>query len=179
MPTDAHGRDGAGDWPEEFFLEGPVPGGDDLLRRTVETVHRRSARSARLRAAMVVIGVVLVGLLLTSIGMAIGRASHAATAPRTEVVATDPATGARMEVTLAATVGGTSVTVTMTNLPIGTACHLTLIGKRGGHLDGGSWQVGPDAAQRPVGTTTLLRPSSVAEVQVTTSTGATLVGKVP
>ena len=178
MPTDARGRDSADDWPEEFSLDGPAPDCAELLRRTVDSVHRQSARSARLRAALVVIGVVLAGLLVTSVGMAIGRASHAATARQTDVVATDPTTGARMAVTLVATQGGTYVTVTMTNLPVGTACHLTLIGRRGGHLDGGSWQIGPDTAHLPVGTTTLLRPTSVAEVQVTTSTGADLVGRV-
>lgn len=177
MPTDAQGRGGAGEWPEEYYLDGPVPGGDDLLLRTVAKVRRQSTRSARLRATLVVAGLVVLGLLLTSVGMAIGRASHATTAPRTHVTATDPATGARMDVTLVGTEGGTYVSVVLSHLPVGTACHLTLIGRRGGHVDGGSWQIGVDA--RPVGTTTLLRPTSVAEVDVTTSTGAHLAAAVP
>lgn len=170
MPTDAD------DWPHEFYLEGPVTGGDELLRRTLANVRRQSTRSARWRIVLVAAGVVLAGLMLTGTGMAIGRLTDHVPPPERPITATDPRTGARMWVLTRTTEGGTYLNVTTKGLPVGTTCRLTVVGKDGSRQDGGGWKVGPDAIEDPVDMMVWLPRSRVAQLDVTTSVGATLIG---
>lgn len=170
MPTDAD------DWPDEYYLEGPVNGGDDLLRRTLATVRRQSMRSARWRVVLVAVGVLLACAMLTGAGMAIGRLTDRAPATERPIVATDARTGATMRVTTRTTEGGTYLDVTTTGLPVGTTCRLTVIGTDGTHADGGGWKVAEDATEIPVDMMVWLPRSQVAQLDVTTSVGAVLVG---
>jgi hypothetical protein len=170
MPTDAD------DWPHEFYLEGPVNGGDELLRRTLANVRRQSTRSARWRVVLVAAGVVLAGLMLTGAGMAIGHLTDRVPPPERPITATDARTGARMRVMTRSTEGGTYLDVTTTGLPVGTTCRLTVIGTDGSRSDGGGWKVGSDAAENPVDMMVWLPLSQVAQLDVTTSAGAVLVG---
>jgi hypothetical protein len=170
MPTDSD------DWPDEYYLEGPVTGGDELLRRTLANVRRQSTRSARWRVVLVAAGVLLAGAMLTGAGMAIGRLTQQSPAPTGQIVATDAHAGAAMRITTRTTEGGTYLVVTTTGLPVGTACRLTVTSRTGAHMDGGGWKVAPDAAQDPVDMMVWLPRSQVAQLTVTTSVGAILVG---
>jgi hypothetical protein len=171
MPTDSD------DWPDEFYLEGPVTGGDELLRRTLAHVRRQSTRSNRWRVVLLAAGVLLAGAMLTGAGMAIGRFTDRPPTPERPIVATDVRTGAGMRVTTRSTEGGTYLDVTTTGLPVGTTCRLTVVGTDGSRFDGGGWRVPPDAAEIPVDMMVWLPRSQVAELDVTTSVGSVLIGR--
>lgn len=173
MPTDAE----RGGWPDEYFLDGPAPGGEDLLRRTIATVHRKSARAARARRHMLIGALVVVAGLLCGLGMAIGRWTLGEPL-RPIVVASNVSTGARLAVTMGSAEGGSYLDVTVTGLPTGTSCWLTVTSKNGNTLAGGSFQTEPDSQRDPVDVTIWLPPAEVAEIAVTASTGARLVGAV-
>jgi hypothetical protein len=173
MPTDPE----HGGWPDEYFLDGPAPGGEELLRRTVATVHRKSARAARARRHMLIGVLVVVAGLLTGLGMAIGRWTLGESL-RPIVVASDVSTGASLAVTMGGTEGGSYLDVTVTGLPVGTNCWLTVTSRDGHTLAGGSFQIEPDAQRAPVDFTIWLPPAEVAEIAVTASTGAQLIGAV-
>lgn len=175
MPTDALSPPATEELPEEFFLEGPVPGGEELLRRTVARVHRQSARSARLRWAMLLVAVLLVGAMVTGGGMALGRMMFPATPPVAErqLTATDPASGAHMSATLVGVDGGTYIEVSVTGLPMGTTCRLTVFG----HditLHDGSWAIGPDGGRKPVPESAWMPPKDITALMVATSNGVHL-----
>lgn len=174
MPTDARNRPSPGDLPDEFFLEGPVPDGEELLRRTVAKVRRQATRSARLRGVLLVAIIVLSGAVLTSAGMALGRWSDdddGVPVVGAPIVAS--VDGAKLTATMALGDGGSYLTVVVTGVPIGTTCRLTIIGDDGTRTDGGSWGIGP--AHRPVETTAWMPPSGVAELDVVTSNGLELI----
>lgn len=173
MPTDAE----RGGWPDEYFLDGPAPGGEDLLRRTLAAVHRKSARAARVRRHMMIGVIVVVAGLLTGLGMAIGRWTVGEPL-RPIVVASDVSTGARLAVQLGRAAGGSYLDVTVTGLPVGTNCWLSVVSTHGTKLAGGSFQIEPDAQRDPVDFTIWLPPTEVAEIAVTASTGAELIGAV-
>ncbi len=171
MPTDAEG----GNWPDEYFLDGPAPGGDELLKRALTRVRRTSTRSARLRGVLMLAALLLATGMLTSAGMAIGRWSSEAAPPR---VAVDVSAGATLRVTMVAAEGGAYLNVRVNGLPPGTDCRLAVIGKDGSRLADGSWQVGPQSRQPPVDISIWLPPADVSAVDVTASTGAELTAPV-
>ncbi len=174
MPSEAQLLETSRDWPPEAFLDGPVPGGEDLLRRTVAKVHRQSARSARLRVTVFAVAVLTACVALFGAGVAMGTLSHTVPAQRT-VAATDARTGARLVVTMTVTDDGTDMEVTVTGLPVGTACHLTVIGKDGTRMsDSSGWRIPPDAADHPIRTNVWMTESNMAELEITTSTGTNL-----
>lgn len=162
--------------PEEFFLDGPMPDGEDLLRRTVAAVHRHAARSARLRVALLALGVVVAGALVMGSGMALGRWTDQPTGGGNPVVATDSARGATLSATLARTDGGSRLSVTVTGLPVGTTCRLSVVDTTGDAWPDGSWRIGP--GHRAVTTTAWPAPREIAAVRVTTSAGVTLTASV-
>lgn len=175
MPVDVPTQFSAADTPEELFLEGPVPDGEELLLRTVAEVRRRSARSARTRVALLTTAVLVACAALTGAGAILGRMlGGPASTAETSVTATDPRTGAHLAVALASADDGTTMDVTVTGLPVGTACQLTYVGKDGTRLtDGGGWRVPADG--RPIRTHVWIPESDLAEIDVTTSVGAELV----
>jgi hypothetical protein len=170
MPTDTSQQPDIDDWPEEFYLEGPVPDGEELLRRTMADVHRYSARSARLRAALLVLVVVVAGAMLAGAGMAIGRATHRPPVLESRIEAVDTRTGARLSGTIGADDGGSRIALLVSGLPPGTNCRLTVLGRGGVRVDDGSWRTGPD----PVRLSVWLPPDQVLGVDVTTDTGTEL-----
>lgn len=164
----------SGELPEEFFLEGPVPDGDDLLARTVARVHRHSARTARVRVATAVAAVLVVGATVTGAGMALGHWMSDQTVAA--VTISDMRAGARMRAVLTPADGGTHVVMTVTGLPVGTRCRLTITDKAGDVVHNGSWQVGPDGGAKPITTTAWVPPDQIANVQVDTSDGVDMIG---
>jgi hypothetical protein len=179
MPTDALSPPVLDELPEEFFLEGPVPDGGDLLLRTVARVHRHAARAARLRLALLVVAVVLAGAVVTGAGMVLGRSMYPSTPPVAErfVSATDPATHARLTAMLTSADGGTHIDISVTGLPAGTGCRLTVLGD-GITLPDGSWMIGPDGGRKPVAESAWMPPTDITGLMVTTSNGLHLHARV-
>lgn len=177
MSTDAMYRPMSGELPEEFYLDGPVPGGEELFRRTVARVHRHAARSARLRTASLVATVVVAGALVMGAGMELG---HWMSRPGDErvLVATDADGGATLTADLVPVDGGSHVELKVTGLPAGTECHLTLYDKQGAAVADGSWGIGPDGGSKPVDMNAWPPPDDISSVMVTTSTGLRLSGPV-
>lgn len=175
MSTDALSPPITDELPEEFFLEGPVPDGEELLRRTVARVHRHSARSARLRGAMLLVAVLLVGAMVTGGGMALGRLMFTATTPVAErqLTATDPVTGAHLSATLVPADGGTYIETSVTGLPTGTECRLTVLG-HGVTAPDGSWRIGQDGGRKPVSESFWMPPDDITALLVATSNGVHL-----
>ena len=167
MPTDAEG----GNWPDEYFLDGPAPGGDELLNRALTRVRRTSTRSARLRGVLMLAALLLATGMLTSAGMAIGRWSSESRLPQ---VATDVSAGATLRVTMVPADGGSYLNVRVDGLPPGTDCRLTVTGKDGSRLADGSWQVGRQNRQPPIDISIWLPPADVSSVDVIAGTGAEL-----
>jgi hypothetical protein len=162
------------EWPEEFYLEGPVPGGEELLRRTVAKVHRHAKRTARTRGALLVLAAVISGVVLTGAGMAIGYSMRPGALAQPAIVAVDPRHGARLEATMSAAGGSTSLRLTVSGLPVGTACGLTVLSKDGTRFGNGSWRSGPV----PVAETVGLPPDRIAGIEVTTGNGVRLVASI-
>ena len=172
MPTDAQLLETGREWPPEAFLDGPVPDGEELLLRTVATVRRRSARSARVRVALWSAAVVCCCLLLVGAGVMVGRMLQS---PGFLAV-TDPRSGARLVAVLSPSDSGTGLSVTVSGLPVGTACQLTVVGVDGSRItDGSGWRVPVDAASRPVSTHVWMSSSSISTLSVTTSARVVLV----
>lgn len=173
MPTQATVPPALDDLPDEFFLEGPVPGGEDLLRRTVAKVHQQSARTARLRNAALAGAVVLAGGMVMGAGMAIGHWMTPGVVAE-HVVAMNSATGAELNAELVPVDGGTHLDLMVTGLPLGTACRLTVVSKQGVTQPGGSWRIGADDGRRAVTTSAWVPPDDIGTITVTTSTGMRL-----
>jgi hypothetical protein len=174
MPTDADVRADTGEWPEEFYLDGPVPGGEELLRRTVAKVHRHSQRSARTRGALLVTAAVLTGVVLTGAGMAIGHSMRPVATAEPPIVAVDPLHGARLEATMSPAGGSTTLRLKLSGLPAGTECRLIVVDKDGTRFANGSWRAGAV----PVEETVWLPPDRIAGFEVATSTHADLVASI-
>lgn len=179
MPAEARPYGSTDGWPEEFYLEGPVPDGEELLRRTVARVHKHSARSVRIRLALTATGVLVASAALTGTGIVVGRFLEGpAVVAETVITGSDPRSGARLAVAMTPTDDGTRMDVTVTGLPVGTACQLTYVGTDGSRLShNGSWRIPPDAAHRPAHEHVWMTESQLAAVEVTTSTGTELVAR--
>lgn len=175
MSTDALSPPISDELPDEFFLEGPVPDGEELLRRTVARVRRHSARSARLRGAMLLVAALLVGAVVTGGGMALGRAMFPATpaVAERELTATDPVSGAHLSATLVGVDGGTYIEISVTGLPMGTECRLTVLG-HGVRLPNGSWRIGQDGGRRPNPESVWMPPDDITALAIATSNGVHL-----
>jgi hypothetical protein len=174
MPHNALSPPVVDDLPEEFFLEGPVPDGEELFLRTMARVHRHAARSARWRATLLVVAVLLAGTVMTGTGMALGRWMFPTTpVGERPVSATDPATGAHLAATLASVDGGTHIDISVTGLPMGTECRLSVTGD-GIVLPDGGWQIGPDGGRTPVTESAWMPPEDIRGLTVATSTGVHL-----
>jgi hypothetical protein len=174
MPADAGVRPGTEEWPEEFYLEGPVPGGEELLQRTVAKVHRHSQRSAHARGALLVTAAVLIGVVLTGAGMAIGHSMRPSAVPEPPIVAVDPRHGARLEAIMSAAGSSTNLRLKVSGLPVGTDCRLTVRDKDGTTFRNGGWRAGT----MPVDETVWLPPDRIAGIEVRTGTGADLVAAI-
>lgn len=177
MPTDTPLRHGAPDLPEEFFLDGPVPDGEELLRRTVATVRRTSARSARIRLSLLVAATLVACAAFVGTGVAVGRlvGQPHVSIDENYYSTTDLSTGARLSATVTPDGAGTHLSLTVTGLPPGTPCRLTVIGRDGTRVANGSWRIPPDASGKPMDTNVWMAPDQMGEIDVATGAGPELV----
>lgn len=178
MSTRQPVHSGAEDLPEEYFLDGPVPDGDELLLRTVARVHQEANRSARLRFTMFGAGVLVACAAVVGAGVAIGHHMNTDVVVASQFQGTDRRTGAHMQATMAGT-NWAQLTVSMTGLPPGTACRLTVVGRDGSRVPGGSWLTGTGPGpSAPVSASASIPPNQVAEIEVRTGSGSDVVAQV-
>ncbi|WP_406054536.1 zf-HC2 domain-containing protein [Streptomyces sp. NBC_01077] len=148
-----------GEVPQEAFLDGPPPGGDLLLQRTLRQMRgeRASARNRRrglvgLAAAAALAGVFWAGAATSGTGTPIAQppppSPTSTTAPATPppgtrvASATDATSGARMTVRVTPAARWVRVHAAVTGLPPGERCKLVVVGRDGTRTTAGSWVVG-------------------------------------
>ncbi|MCB5165041.1 zf-HC2 domain-containing protein [Streptomyces bambusae] len=146
-----------GEVPPEAFLDGPPPGGDLLLQRTLRRVRTERARAlgrrrtlAGIAAAAALAGVFWAGTAVSGgadpVALPPVPPSPTATPPvppGTRVAsATDPATGARMTVRVTPAARWVRVHAAVAGLPPGERCTLVVVGRDGSRTPAGSWVVG-------------------------------------
>lgn len=143
--------------PPELFLDGPPPGGELVLQRTLRQVRterersgvrRRQRRLALIAAALAV----LVGV--GAAGVALGRVTTSETItarPTLPVTGTrlltgfDPFTGARMTVTVTPAAGWVRIKATLVGIPSGERCTLVVIDRNRDRYIAASWLASPAA----------------------------------
>ncbi|WP_267243939.1 anti-sigma factor family protein [Streptomyces sp. PR69] len=148
-----------GEVPEEAFLDGPPPGGDLLLQRTLRQVRaertgvaRRRWAVAGLAAAASLAAVFWLGARAGDDGPAnvarppapTGTATAPATPPPGVKVAsaTDPVTGARMTVQVTPAADWVRVNASVSGIPSGERCRLIVVSGDGVRTTAGGWVVG-------------------------------------
>ncbi|WP_328946715.1 zf-HC2 domain-containing protein [Streptomyces sp. NBC_00250] len=148
-----------GEVPQEAFLDGPPPGGDLLLQRTLRQMRgeRTTTRNRRrglvgLAAAAALAGVFWAGTAVSGTGAPVALppsptptspVTPATPPPGTRVAsATDVASGARMTVRVTPAARWVRVHAAVTGLPPGERCKLVVVGRDGTRTTAGSWVVG-------------------------------------
>ncbi|APE19587.1 MULTISPECIES: zf-HC2 domain-containing protein [Streptomyces] len=150
-----------GEVPREAFLDGPPPGGDLLLQRTLRQMRgeRTAARNRNrnrsrgligLAAAAALAGVFWAGTAVSGPDptVALPPQPTTTTAPATPppgtrvASATDTTSGARMTVRVTPAAGWVRVHAAVTGLPPGERCTLVVVGRDGTRTTAGSWVVG-------------------------------------
>ena len=174
-----------GSVPPEAFLEGPPPGGDLLLQRTLRQMRaeREPVTGARGRGAALAAAAVVALVVALTVGVLVGRNTApqqtAAPTPAGTRVLTgaDPATGARMTVTVIPAAGWVRLQADVTGVRAGTRCQLVVHSKDADAQIGGSWVVSEKGEQSgtSVGGSAVVAPDQVADVEVQTLTGVHLV----
>ncbi|ALG12335.1 anti-sigma factor family protein [Kibdelosporangium phytohabitans] len=172
--------------PPEAFIDGPPPGGDLLLQRTLRRVRAEEGQQPAARPALgrrlaaVAAAVVIVGGALAG-GIAIGGSGSdpgiVQEAVGVPFAATDAATGAKMDVKVEALAGWVKVHAKVAGIKQGEKCQLIVTGKDGVQKVAGSWLVTEKAED--AGTTldgpALVDPKDVKSVDVITFDGRKLV----
>ena len=143
--------------PSEWFLDGPPPGGELVLQRTLRQVRKENgARRRRRRGTLVaaaVVGLVGVG----AAGVALGRNIAGPTitagpeAGARVLTGLNPSTGARLTVTLTPEAGWVRVNATGQGLPVGERCMLLVVDRSGNPSVVGSWVVPAPGEQEEYG----------------------------
>ncbi len=174
-PTEA----ALGEVPPEAFLEGPPPGGDLLLLKTIDQVRgehrtRERRRSVRLAVAAAVIAVVALGagLLAGRLTAPDAPAAPVAAAART-ATAVDPGTGATLSVALQPAAGWVRLRATVGGIAAGEPCRLYAVARDGSRWQAGSWVAEADGTT--LDGTALIAPAEVESVQAETYAGLVLV----
>jgi hypothetical protein len=177
-----------GEVPPEAFVDGPPPGGDLLLRRTLRAVRGERAVTGRRRVALVAAGVAAVVAAALGAGVVVGRQSAPTTgavgpAPSTAATqthsrsGTDPATGATMTVALTPAVGWVRLHAKVAGVAAGRRCQLVVVSRGGAQVVAGGWLV--SAKGQRDGTTldgsALVAPGDIVSVDVVTLDGQRLV----
>ncbi|MCM4080723.1 anti-sigma factor [Paractinoplanes hotanensis] len=170
-----------GEIPPEAFLEGPPPGSDLLLARTLSQVRQEGRGQDRRRRALWALGAVAAALVAVAGGLFIGRAGAGSpdsvepppvvAAPRT-ITATDQVTGTSLNVTITPAVGWVRLRATVAGVPAGSQCRLFVVARDGSREFAGSWLVG--ASGTTVDGSALVAPAEVTAVQVETYAGQVL-----
>jgi hypothetical protein len=169
--------------PPEAFIDGPPPGGDLLLQRTLRQVRaseglapiaakpRMGRRLASVAAALVIAGGALTG------GIFIGQGDTPETPPGTSFQAADQTTGAVMDVKVEPLAGWVKVHAKVSGIKQGEKCQLFVTAKDGSQRSAGTWLVTEKG--EGVGTSldgpALVEPSEVKSVDVITFDGRKLV----
>jgi hypothetical protein len=168
--------------PPEAFIDGPPPGGDLLLQRTLRQVRASEGlapiaakpplgrRLASVAAALVIAGGALTG------GILIGQ-SGTPDVPGSTFEAADQATGAEMNVKVEPLAGWVKVRANVSGIKQGEQCQLIVTAKDNSQKSAGSWLVtekGEDAGTSLEGPA-LVAPNDVKSVDVITFDGRKLV----
>ena len=180
-----------GEVPPEAFLEGPPPGGELLLQRTLRQVRDESRGRDRRRHAVWATAAAVLAAVAIGGGTLLGRstapadqqvtalpsaAAPSAPPPRL-AAATNVATGASMNVEVRPAAGWVRVRATVSGIAAGEECRLYVLSRSGGRELAGSWLVAESAAA--AGTTVegsaIVAPADVAGVQVETYAGNVMV----
>jgi hypothetical protein len=149
--------------PPELFLDGPPPGGELVLQRTLRQVraeHEGSgARRGRRRRALIAAALAaLVGV--GAAGVALGRVTTRETItalPTTPPVTGsrlltgfDPSTGARMAVTVTPAAGWVRIKATVVGIPAGERCTLIVVDRNRDRYIAASWLASPAAEENGI-----------------------------
>ncbi|MET0132123.1 MAG: zf-HC2 domain-containing protein [Kibdelosporangium sp.] len=137
--------------PPEAFIDGPPPGGDLLLQRTLRKVRAEEQRmpaarpSGARRLASVAAALVIAGGALTG-GIFIGQSGsdgqptgNVAAGP--QFTASDSSTGATMDVKVEKLSGWVKVHAKVEGIRAGEQCQLIVTAKDGSQKSAGSWLV--------------------------------------
>lgn len=162
--------------PPEAFIDGPPPGGDLLLQRTLRKVRAEEQRqpparksSGMRRLASVAAALVIAGGALTG-GIFIGRGDSGSSFDGPVSVAKDANTGASMEVKVEKLAGWVKVHADVSGIKSGERCQLVVTAKDGQQTLAGSWLVsekGENEGTNLVGPA-LVPPDQVKSVDVIT-----------
>ncbi len=163
--------------PPELFLDGPPPGSELVLQRTLRQIRKESGARRGRRLALVAAAVAaLIGV--GAAGAALGRSTVSKTitaAPTTPaetgsriLTGFDPSSRARMTVTVTPAAGWVRVKATAVGIPAGERCMLVVIDRSRDRYIAGSWLVSPVGEE--TGTTVdgaaIVAPENVAAVAV-------------
>lgn len=169
--------------PPEAFIDGPPPGGDLLLQRTLRRVRAEEGQQPAARPSMgrrlaaVAAAVVIAGGAFAG-GMAIsGGGEDPPGLVGVASSATDQTTGAKMDVTVEPLQGWVKTVAKTSGIKEGEKCQLIVTAKDGTQRVAGSWLVTEKGED--VGTTlqgaALVDPKDVKSVDVITFDGRKLV----
>jgi anti-sigma factor RsiW len=150
-----------GDVPPEAFLDGPPPGGDLLLQRTLrasraaaEPVMSPAVPSRRPRLLLVAASAAVIAASALGGGVLIGRQTvdqvvtvQPPVSGSKQANATDAATGATMATTVEPRAGWSWIKVKLTGLKAGAECEVTVTDENGKTFSAGSWVVSEEAAR--------------------------------
>ncbi len=168
-----------GEIPPEAFLEGPPPGGDLLLRKTLQQVRQETRGEDKRRRALWSLAGVAAAVVALAGGTFFGRstvpasvvATSSAAAPRVGTT-TDAVTGTSLNVTMTPAAGWVRLRATVAGVPAGSQCRLYVVARDGSREFAGSWLVGYGASA--VDGSALVAPAEVTAVLVETYAGQVL-----
>ena len=171
-----------GDVPPEAFLEGPPPGGDLLLQKTIDQVRGEHRTRERRRTTRLAVAAAVIAVLALGGGLLIGRltapdtpaspAAPVAVAARTATAA-DPGTGATLSVAVQPAAGWVRLRATIGGIAVGEPCRLYVVARDGSRWQAGSWVAEANGAT--VDGSALIPPAEVESVQAETYAGLVLV----
>jgi hypothetical protein len=167
--------------PPELFLDGPPPGSELVLQRTLRQIRKESGARRGRRLALVAAAVAaLIGV--GAAGAALGRSTVSEINSETMTVAPttpaetgsriltgfDPSSRARMTVTVTPAAGWVRIKATAVGIPAGQRCMLVVIDRSQDRYIAASWLVSPAGEEK--GTTVdgaaIVAPENVAAVAV-------------
>lgn len=164
--------------PLEVFLDGPPPGGELVLQRTVRQIRKERRqghqRFTLVAAAVAALAGVAIGGSVASIVFGSRTASETITAPTTApgsrtLTGFNPDTGVRMTVMVTPAAGWVRLEATVVGIPAGERCALLVVDRSGQRYPAASWLASPSGEEK--GTTlegaAVVAPPDVAAVAVT------------
>jgi hypothetical protein len=147
--------------PPELFLDGPPPGGELVLQRTLRQVRSENGASrGRRRRALIVVAAVVVLVGVGAAGVALGRVTARETitaVPATPPVTGsrlltgfDPSTGARMTVTVTPAAGWVRIKASVVGITAGERCTLVVVDRNRDRYIAASWLASPAAETKDI-----------------------------